>query len=354
MRILHISPYALRGGCEKNCYLFIQNSPQLAHSVVVLGLEGPMSKEWSNIAIKVDHLNILSKSIFGFKRQIENHFKEESYDMIIYWSTVRISSILGSFLKNSKSFRIYLGNPSSYTNLQLFKEFLLGIYWKKPKNIKLMACSKYVAESFRNLNFFRDFKMEVSYNPVKVLDVNPYHPKKNLHSEFNLGMVARLDPIKNHSLLIDAFSKVIEKFPNMKLHLVGDGILKSELQEKVNVLKLNNMVIFHGDVGNVYQFLQSWDAFIYSTTEKEGLGSAVIEAMANGLPCILPDLAMIKELAPNGTDVIWYNAKSESSLIEECLNLLNRMDQFPDMSKSVYNYSLNFTPKRFINDYLSD
>jgi len=281
MKILHISPYALRGGCEKNCFHFISASLEMSHQVLVLGEEGPMSQDWKGLEIRVEHLNILNSNLWLFTQILKEIVQSESYDWIIYWSTVRISQVLSAIQFSTLHVRIYLGNPSGYNTFQLWKEKIWSFCKGKPKDVKLMACSKFVSNSFKHQIYFKGFPMEVSYNPIEIPESNPY--KNQFNSEdIQVGMVARLDPIKNHTLLIQAFYEVNKKYPSMVLNLVGDGSLMKFLNELVIELKITEKVKFWGDQKDVYAFLRQWDLFIYSTTLQEGLGSVVIEAMANG------------------------------------------------------------------------
>jgi glycosyltransferase involved in cell wall biosynthesis len=321
------------------------------HSVLVQGGEGPMSAIWESLGASVAHLNSLHYNRVRLKKIIQEYLNGKQYDLVIYWSTIRLASVLASLKNTTNSVKIYLGNPSRYSNLTLFLEKAIERVYGRPKEVRLMACSDYVANSFKKLSYFNTFPMEVSYNPIETLQKNP--KKLFLNREtFEVGMLARLDPIKNHALLIGAFSKVLKSFPNMRLNLVGDGTVRASLESLVKSCEIQGKVKFHGDIENVYDYLQTWDTFIYATTEKEGLGSAVLEAMANGLPCLLPNLPMMKELAPMGVDVNWFDTYDEASLVSKWITMFNNPDQFPNMSESVFRHSQNFSAKRFVNDYI--
>ena len=74
------------------------------------------------------------------------------------------------------------------------------------------------------------------------------------------------------------------------MKLAGDGELGLELEAVANELSIADEMKFLENVGDIYSVLWRWDLFIFSTTEREGLGNALSEAMALGLPCVVSDV----------------------------------------------------------------
>lgn len=353
MTILHISPYAIRGGCEKDCYNLILASPEHKHEILVLGEKGPMSIDWIDLGINVRHINSLSLSLPKFRRLLVKTLTG-SYDQVIYWSSIRLSTVLYAVKHISKTVKVHLGNPCPYTRLQTIRENLNGFFYKPALNVYLISCSAYVAASYEGKSYFKTFQMKTSLNAVKIPERNPKEMSVFLPPN-KIGMVARLDPIKNHSLLLNAFKLILIHIPALELHLAGSGILMEQLVLLSNSLKIEKNVFFHGDVSDVYSFLQELDVFIYATTPKEGLGVAVVEAMANGLPCVLPDLPMLKELDSDEHSLIWYGASNEHELAAKVIELINDTNEMKRISRINYHHAtLNFSPHRFVEDYLVD
>lgn len=353
MKILHITAEAFRGGCEKNCYHFIKEGSSFEHEVVVLGKPGPMSEDWESLNIKLTHLSILHLGLFSFGIQLRQFFKNGNrFDAIICWSTIRLPFQLKAIGDKAGRIRVHLGNPVS-SSYRPIKDLLLGMAFPvSVEKVNLIACSRYVAESHKRTNYFNRFTIRVSLNPVSLpAQLHVKNPNSDL---FQMGMVARLDPIKDHRTAIEAFSIVYKQIPEARLHLVGDGVMCDELRELVSELKIQEGVVFHGQVKDVYAHLNQWDVFIYSTTSQEGLGSAVEEAMANGLPCVLSDLPMLRELAPDENLVLWFKSQSSSELATQILLLYHSPELRRNLSKAAYQHALaNFNASRFIHDYLS-
>lgn len=66
----------------------------------------------------------------------------------------------------------------------------------------------------------------------------------------------------------------------------------------------------------------------------EGLGNVVIEAMANGLPCILPDLPMMKEIG--GDCAVYYEQGNEQECAKAILQLMNDETKALQLSEKAY------------------
>lgn len=102
--------------------------------------------------------------------------------------------------------------------------------------------------------------------------------------------VGRLSEEKGHRYLIQAVGLYLarsatEGLPELMLHLVGDGVLRKELESLTNSLGLQDSVKFHGQQANPIAFVKSSDLFVLPSMY-EGFPNAVLEAMACQIPII--------------------------------------------------------------------
>ena len=106
---------------------------------------------------------------------------------------------------------------------------------------------------------------------------------------FVIGHVGRFHPQKNHEFIIDIAAKVAKKEPKMRLLLVGEGDLLSDIKQKVMLKGLSEKVIFAGSRSDVCLLMKGvMDIFLFPSLY-EGLGLVLIEAQAAGLRCLLSD-----------------------------------------------------------------
>ena len=97
--------------------------------------------------------------------------------------------------------------------------------------------------------------------------------------------MGRLVEQKGFDLLLVAFKAVSDKYPDWSLLILGEGPLRKQLEEQVRSLKLGSRVQLPGQTSDPFSILRRADLFVFSS-RFEGLGMALIEAMAAGLPVI--------------------------------------------------------------------
>jgi glycosyltransferase involved in cell wall biosynthesis len=100
-----------------------------------------------------------------------------------------------------------------------------------------------------------------------------------------LGMISRFHPVKNHLFALDVLANLKARGCKAKLLFVGDGELRSAIEEKITVLNLKNDVVLAGLVTDVPNYLQSMDVVLMPSFH-EGLPVSLVEAQANGLPVV--------------------------------------------------------------------
>lgn len=122
-----------------------------------------------------------------------------------------------------------------------------------------------------------------------------------------VGHIGRFAIQKNHDYLIDIFLCVKKIRPGSVLLLVGDGEQKKRIENKVMSLGLSEDVMFLGVRSDVVELLSAIDVFLFPSLY-EGLPVTMIEAQANGLPCVVS------------------NTITSESKITECVRFLSLSD----------------------------
>ena len=201
-------------------------------------------------------------------------------------------------------------------------------------------------------NFFKE-----KYNPDEIINIIPTGmdierfsnidkkevdkliKKYGLENSFVIGSVSRLGKEKSVDKLIIEFSKLIDKIPNVKLLLVGDGPDKKILKDLVKSLNIEDYVVFTGKVPiekiqNYYHLMNVFSTF--SITETQGL--TVLEALASSVPVVAIKDDSFEGVIKNNKN--GYLFSKNSDFINMVYKLYSDKTFYKKLSTGAYNTAL--------------
>lgn len=146
--------------------------------------------------------------------------------------------------------------------------------------------------------------------------------------------VGRLADVKNWPLLLDAVEIVLQKHPEARFVLVGDGPERPSLEKKVARMNVADRIEFVGRVPyeEVPAYLKAADLFCYaSVTETQGL--VTLEALAAGLPVVAVDASGTSETVSHGVDGI-LTPEDSQALADGMDKLLSDKDLYQQMQNA--------------------
>lgn len=118
-----------------------------------------------------------------------------------------------------------------------------------------------------------------------------------------IGSVGRVEPVKNHSLLLAAFTALRARRPDLagrlRLAVIGDGPLLPALRAQVDGAGLNDVVWLPGKRDDVAAILRGLTVFALPSIA-EGTPGAALEAMASGVPVVGSDVGGVPEVVADG------------------------------------------------------
>ncbi len=164
--------------------------------------------------------------------------------------------------------------------------------------------------------------------------------------------VGRLVYAKAHEVIIASMPAVLKEFPNAKVEIYGDGVLRRDLQAQIERLDLSDSVKLPGQTDNVARHLAAADVFILSS-RSEGLPIALLEAMSAGLPCIATQVEGVDEALTEGEHGLTVPVENPEALAQAILQLLRDPEARKRMGAAArLHVSKYYTVDRMCGQYL--
>ena len=150
-----------------------------------------------------------------------------------------------------------------------------------------------------------------------------------------IGTVGRLQPVKDHALLLRAFAKVRVQVPEAALVIVGDGPLRAALEAQAEQAGLSDALRFMGDRHDVPRLLTGMEVFALTSTS-EGYSVALLEACASSLPIVATDVGGNREIVRHGINGRLVPSGDTAAIATALIALLRGGEQAAAMGRAGY------------------
>jgi len=248
----------------------------------------------------------LTKNVFGFSKRFHKVLQQGSYD-VVHCHIYQFSGLpLRIAAKEKVPMRImHLRTiPGFERNIlkRLFYDKLMQ-RWMERYATNIVGISQIAMVANMGAHWESDPRTRIIYNAIDTQPYSQVPDRAGTLAEFGIPESARVvihvgnfRPAKDHRTLIKAAGMMISQNKDVHFLLVGSGTLMSEIRELVLVRGFEKNVHFAGARDDVPQLLMSSDCFMFPS-RWEGLGGAVLEALAAGLPVVASDIAAMREIA---------------------------------------------------------
>ena len=305
--VVHVLNGFAFGGIEQLCLQILQHPPHNVQNILIN--LNPERLEMLPAFEQVPNLVILNQPyrsnqklrfIFHFAATLRQYHPQAVF--IYPFSIIHLLVGLAARLAFIPQIAVHAGNtpPQVPSECQKWKRLIQA---SRLLQIQIHCCSEVVHANFHTLtplprgSFAIPNGCDVDEIATRAKISREKHPASAAKV---MGMVARLNAIKDQETLIRAFALVHKKFPKTELWLIGDGEQKEYLQNWKNELQLQNAVTFWGSRSDIPELLGQMDIYAFSTTDKEGFGISLIEAMAASLPIVASDVPACREVLGDG------------------------------------------------------
>ena len=170
-------------------------------------------------------------------------------------------------------------------------------------------------------------------------------------SGFTLVFVGRLEPVKNHTLLLNGFSQALASMPGLRLWMVGDGSERPMLEKLAATLGITEQVTFWGQQMDVAPFFSAADAFIMSSSS-EGLPISLLQAFSAGLPSIVTDVGGMAEVVRLVDAGLTVPSNDVAGMGAAILRLAgSETEQMRFATNAEHAFETRFTLQAMVNEY---
>lgn len=334
--VVLIIPNLCFGGAEKVC-VNLSNELSIKHNVdlIIIGKDLSLLNKINNRVniIKLDSNNV-SLSFFKLFRFF---LKKKTKNVISFLNNTNLICILLKFFFNFNliiTIHNVIKPPSKITDYKSkIVLFLSSFLFKKADHV--ISVADYIKKDLKKKFKLNSIKI---YNPVvskkipgKTKDNKQKLTINNLKTKEYLVHIGSYTEQKNHMFLLEFFKLVSIKYnKKFKLVLLGDGIKKKEIKDKIKKLSLQKEVLLMGNVINPEYFIKYALCFVL-TSRWEGLPNVIIESMKFKKPIISSHCpGGIKEVLPHGK--LGYYIKLDKNIF------LNKFTQIIKSKKKIQDY----------------
>lgn len=277
-------------------------------------------------------------------QKLRNIWKKESPDVILSFigknNIMAILTSVGLNIPVAVSVRGEPGEEYYSKGLRLLAKGLFGI------------ASGVILQTRESLSFFPDSvrkKAVILKNPI-----NPLFFRERFEGEREKTIVAvgRIDENKNHQLLIRAFARIADEFPDYHLIIYGEGEKRKELQGLTKDLNLEDRISLPGGIADVATKIYKTRVFVLSS-DTEGMPNTLVEAMVLGLTVISTDCPCggPAELIKHRVNGLLTPVGDEKALTENLRFVLENLHEADEMGKAAAITGEIYRPERICPEW---
>lgn len=205
-----------------------------------------------------------------------------------------------------------------------------------------------VSENFKDMLIKRGFaadRIQPVYNGIPFNNPIPLMPRDEFCKKYHfslepgdiaIGILARLHPVKGHTVFLEAAAKVIREFPQTKYLLAGSGDdLKPTLEKKAEQLGIRNNVFFLGMVDEPYSFLDIIDINVMASYS-ESFPYAILEGARMKKATVSSRVGGLEDLFDQGENGYLFTPGDSNALAEYLLTLLRDPEHRKNIGEKLY------------------
>jgi glycosyltransferase involved in cell wall biosynthesis len=167
-----------------------------------------------------------------------------------------------------------------------------------------------------------------------------------------IGTAAALTEQKNIPNLIEAAKVVLNKYPNAKFIVAGEGKLREKLQNLINKLGLEERFLLIGFKEDIYNYIKALDIFVLPS-DNEGFSGSILNAMILKVPVVATDAGGAKEVILNKETGILVPKRNPEKLADGIIKMIEDKALRETCTKNAYRMvKEKFTVDKMVEKYV--
>jgi len=357
-RIMHVTFDMRIGGTEQVIKNLIEGSDKNTFDMSIFCLEqpiGPFGEMLLDQGVSIDSVQRKEGFDISLIKAIRKHITQHNIDILhCHQYTPWVYGALAAI--GTKTKIIFTEHGRFYPDRSSWKRKYVNPLLTFITD-SITAISKATKQALVDFEYIPDHKINVVYNGIAPVVVNPAQTVK-LKQELKInnstkviGTIARLDSIKNHSMMFKAFKRVLDTFPNTVLLLIGDGEERDNLESLVDESGIRENVIFTGYISRPGTYLDAMDIFLLPSLS-EGTSMTLLEAMSLLKPCVVTDAGGNREIINNNYNGIVTENDNVEEFSNGILELLGNAAKLKEMGESsLLRFNKSFTVSHMVREY---
>jgi len=342
MKIIFLTRSLVYGGAERQLVILAKGLHDRGHDVLVATFYSgePLEKELLDAGVRIRPLNKLGRwDLLFFLFRLFRVMREESPDILHGYlpDPNSIGVILKPFFPKV---RIVWGVRCSMMDSKQY-DWIAGPSFK-------LSCwlSRFADAIIANSYVGREYHVAMGYPAEKTVVIHNGIDTKRFHrdsearvrvrsewgigeDEMLIGLVGRLDPMKDHPNFLNAAALLVQEGKQFRFVCVGSGPAnyRASLQELAKTLGLAEYILWVDARAEVSAIYSALDLLVSSSVYGEGFPNVLGEAMACGVPCVATDVGDSAWVVGEMGEVV--PPKNSVALADAIQRLLNQKSYEP-------------------------
>lgn len=316
-KVLQVHTLPLLYGSGQSVLLMMKGAAAAGFDVSLAcsAVDGPLTAAAIDNGFKVFRLKYLRREVKVFRDvlavlELSSIIKREKFD-VVHTNNSK-AGIIGRFAAELAHTPVIIHTIRGYTALYGHNPAIKIFFYILKKiassfSDKIICISQSVKNWALKLNLSAASKFEVIYSAIdethfKNVNVNCGETLLNYGVAKNSIVIAQVSKLWNGKGL-DVFIKgagiILQKNRNVHFLIIGEGLLENKLQNLISEYGLEEKITITGFVSNIERILKCIDIGVL-LSEFEGMGRAILEYMASGLPTVATNVGGIPELIAEG------------------------------------------------------